>query len=61
MLGHAGISPYLPLIVKQSEKTVFNYDSDTSGRVRRDVNTVLTNLYNERPTWLDLAHRNARE
>ena len=39
--------PYLPLIVKQSEKTVFNYDSDTSARVRRDVNLVLTNLYNE--------------
>src|SRR4051812_45106930 len=39
--------PYLPLIVKQSEKTVFNYDSDTSARVRRDINQVLTNLYND--------------
>jgi hypothetical protein len=41
------LKPYLPLIVKQSEKNVFNYDSDTSARVRRDVNLVLTNLYNE--------------
>ena len=39
--------PYLPLAVKHNEKTVFNFDSDTSARVRRDINLVLTNLYNE--------------
>lgn len=45
-LGYSLI-PYLPLIVKQDEKTIFNYDSDTNGRVRRDINLVLTNLYND--------------
>ena len=39
--------PYLPLIVKQSEKTVFNFDAATSQSVRRDINEALTDLYNE--------------
>ena len=40
--------PYLPLVAKNDEKVVFNYtDSALSASVRRDINLVLTNLYNE--------------
>jgi hypothetical protein len=39
--------PYLPLVAKNDEKVVFNYtDSALSASVRRDINLVLTNLYN---------------
>src|SRR4051794_29816960 len=40
--------PYLPLVAKNAEKVVFNYtDATLLASVRRDVNLVLTNLYNE--------------
>ena len=40
--------PYLPLVAKNAEKAVFNYtDSALSASVRRDINLVLTNLYND--------------
>ncbi len=47
---HLGYSlmPYLPLVAKNKEKAVFNYtDATTSASVRRDINLVLTDLYNE--------------
>ncbi len=39
--------PYLPLVAKNAEKAVFNYDATTSASVRRDINLVLTDLYND--------------
>jgi hypothetical protein len=40
--------PYLPLVAKNAEKAVFNYnDATLSASVRRDINLVLTNLYDE--------------
>jgi len=33
-------------------------DADTAGKLKK---RTLTNLYNERPTWLDLAHRKLDE
>jgi hypothetical protein len=46
-LGYS-LLPYLPLVAKNDEKAVFNFtDSATAASVRRDVNLVLTNLYNQ--------------
>ena len=46
-LGYS-LLPYLPLVAKNDEKVAFNYtDSALSASVRRDINLVLTNLYNE--------------
>ena len=40
--------PYLPLIAKNAEKSAFNFtDANVTAEVRRDVNTVLTDLYND--------------
>jgi len=41
------------------EVTVASGDSQTSGDVqpKADKKRTLTNLYNQRPTWLDLAHK----
>jgi hypothetical protein len=42
---------------------VIHVDSTTQKRKRRysHPHRTLTNLYNERPTWLDLAHRKLDE
>ncbi|PRX51398.1 alpha-L-rhamnosidase-like protein [Prauserella shujinwangii] len=45
-LGYSPL-PYLPVIVQHDEDPVFDFDTGVSGRVRDDVNEVLSQLYLE--------------
>ena len=41
------LAPYLPIVVEQKEKYLYNYDTGVSDQVRDDVAQVLSDLYAE--------------
>ena len=41
------LTPYLPIVVEQKEKYLYNYDTGVSDQVRDDVAQVLSDLYAE--------------